>query len=181
VSIVLRIMCPSLSTTPVGPHMFFHSPLPSEPHLISSFLPLLPSVPRQPQHLLFDTAHCTWQAIFKLISRPDLLWDCWGPRSLGAYPDIKSLWEAWDEGASVKGIGCAPAPRRIRVGMPRRPEDWKGKAACMAAPQKRKCECVVVPSLCLPIKLPITSSHPCSVAGLTTVVAVHGAHQAGRG
>ncbi|KAH9048848.1 hypothetical protein EDB84DRAFT_1261778, partial [Lactarius hengduanensis] len=61
----------------------------------------------------FDSAHCTWQAIFKMISRPDLLWDCWGPRSLGAYPDTKSLWEAWDEGTSVQGVGRVPPLRLI--------------------------------------------------------------------
>ncbi|KAH8983823.1 hypothetical protein EDB86DRAFT_2772428, partial [Lactarius hatsudake] len=72
----------------------------------------------------FDTARCTWPAIFKMISRPDLLWDCWGPRSLGAYPDTKSLWEAWDEGTSVEGVGRAP-PLRIVESQWGRHEDQK--------------------------------------------------------
>jgi hypothetical protein len=43
------------------------------------------------QYPAFDTGHCSWHAIFKLILQPDMLWDTWGPRSLGAYPDVKSL------------------------------------------------------------------------------------------
>ena len=56
----------------------------------------------------FDTAHCTWQAIFKMILQPNLLWDCWSPKALGAYPDIKSLWAVWQEGALIEGVGRAP-------------------------------------------------------------------------
>ena len=56
----------------------------------------------------FDTAHCTWQAIFKMILQPSLLWDCWSPKALGAYPDIKSLWTVWQEGALFEGVGRAP-------------------------------------------------------------------------
>ena len=56
----------------------------------------------------FNTAHCTWQAIFKMILQPALLWDCWSPKALGAYPDVKSLWVVWQEGAVIEGVGRAP-------------------------------------------------------------------------
>ncbi|KAF8234981.1 hypothetical protein L208DRAFT_1376676 [Tricholoma matsutake] len=60
------------------------------------------------QYPVFNTGHCSWHAIFKLILQPDMLWDTWGPWSLGAYPDVKSLWETWDEGASIDGVGRGP-------------------------------------------------------------------------
>ena len=52
---------PFSSTTPAGRHMFFRSPLPSEPRckLTSSFHPTLRCVPHQPQHLLCSQA-LTW-------------------------------------------------------------------------------------------------------------------------
>ncbi|KAH9171726.1 hypothetical protein EDB89DRAFT_1969777 [Lactarius sanguifluus] len=75
----------------------------------------------------FDTACCTWPAMFKMISRPDLLWDCWGPRSLGAYPDTKSLWEAWDEGTSVEGVGRAPPLRLVESEWGRHEDQRTGK------------------------------------------------------
>ena len=70
--------------------------------------PSHPSTTCTPPFPTFDTAHCTWQAIFKMILQPTLLWDCWGPKALGAYPDVKSLWTVWQEGALVEGIGRAP-------------------------------------------------------------------------
>jgi hypothetical protein len=109
--------------------------LPLSPPLRTPFDLILPppaafcasSTPAPALFPSFDTAHCTWQAIFKLISRPDLLWECWGPRSLGAYPDIKSLWEAWDEGASVKGVGRAPPLRLVESEWGRHEDQRTGK------------------------------------------------------
>ena len=43
-----------------------------------------------------------------MILQPTLLWDCWSPKALGAYPDVKSLWTVWQEGALVEGVGRAP-------------------------------------------------------------------------
>ena len=47
-----------------------------------------------PSYPIFETNHCTWQAIFSMIAHPELLWDCWAPKSLGSYMSIKLLWEA---------------------------------------------------------------------------------------
>ncbi|KAF8257117.1 hypothetical protein EI94DRAFT_1709554 [Lactarius quietus] len=33
-----------------------------------------------------------------------LLWDCWGPGSLGEYPDVLTLWKSWDEGMRARRI-----------------------------------------------------------------------------
>ena len=60
------------------------------------------------QYPAFDIGHCSWHAIFKLILQPDMLWDIWGPWSLSAYPDVKSFWETWDEGASIDGVSQGP-------------------------------------------------------------------------
>ena len=47
-------------------------------------------------------------AIFERIVQPSLLWDCWGPGSLGKYPDITTLWKSWNEGAVIDGVGQSP-------------------------------------------------------------------------
>ena len=70
--------------------------------------PSHPSTTFSPPFPTFDTAHCTWQAIFKMILQPSLLWDCWSPKAIGAYPDVKSLWVVWQEGALIEGVGRAP-------------------------------------------------------------------------
>jgi hypothetical protein len=67
-----------------------------------------PSTTYSPPFPTFNTAHCTWQAIFKMILQPALLWDCWSPKALGAYLDVKSLWTVWQEGALIEGVGRAP-------------------------------------------------------------------------
>ena len=56
----------------------------------------------------FTAVTCGWQAIFERIVQPSLLWDCWGPDSLGEYPDIMTLWKSWNEGAVVEGVGQKP-------------------------------------------------------------------------
>jgi hypothetical protein len=61
----------------------------------------------------FTTRDCTWQYIFDQITDPSSLWLSYAPASLGDYPDIKSLWQAWDEGAFVVDIGHKPALRLI--------------------------------------------------------------------
>ncbi|KAN0126226.1 hypothetical protein V8E53_015271, partial [Lactarius tabidus] len=59
----------------------------------------------QAQYPKFTPAGCGWHAIFEHIAWPALLWDCWGPGSLGEYPDILALWKSWDKGLMVKGVG----------------------------------------------------------------------------
>ena len=53
----------------------------------------------------FTTRDCTWQYIFDRIINPSSLWLSYTPGSLGDYPDIKSLWQAWDEGTFVIDVG----------------------------------------------------------------------------
>ena len=61
----------------------------------------------------FTTHNCTWQYIFDRITNPSKLWLSYAPGSLGDYPDIKSLWQAWDEGTFVVDVGRTPALRLV--------------------------------------------------------------------
>lgn len=75
----------------------------------------------------FKTSQCSWQAIFSMLVRPELLWECWAPQSLGSYADVKALWETWDEGASVRGIGRGPPLRLVESESARREDQRAGK------------------------------------------------------
>jgi hypothetical protein len=77
----------------------------------------------------FTTRDCTWQYIFDRITNPSNLWLSYAPGSLGDYPDIKSLWQAWDEGTFVIDVGRTPALRLIdaRWGNLRSQETRRGK------------------------------------------------------
>ncbi|KAF8260772.1 hypothetical protein EI94DRAFT_1706057 [Lactarius quietus] len=52
-------------------------------------------VKRQAQYPTFTQASCGWHAIFGCISQPSLLWDCWGPRNLGNYPNACRIWSQY--------------------------------------------------------------------------------------
>jgi hypothetical protein len=77
----------------------------------------------------FTTRDCTWQYIFDRITNPSNLWLSYAPGSLGDYPDIKSLWQAWDEGIFVIDVGRTPALRLIdaRWGNLKSQETHRGK------------------------------------------------------
>ena len=75
------------------------------------FSPLNASV--SPAYPAFHTQNCTWNAVLSLVQQPHLLWTSYAPKNLGEYADIKSLWQAWEEGMSVEGIGCMPPLRVI--------------------------------------------------------------------
>ena len=77
----------------------------------------------------FTTRDCTWQYIFDRIINPSNLWLSYAPGSLGDYPDIKSLWQAWDEGTFVNDVGRTPALRLIdaRWGNLKSQETRRGK------------------------------------------------------
>ena len=64
---------------------------------------------------IFTTSDCTWQYILDRVVNPSTLWSSYAPGSLGEYPDVKSIWQAWDEGAYIKGVGCKPAVRLVDV------------------------------------------------------------------
>ena len=57
----------------------------------------------QSQYPTFTPSTCGWHAIFEQIIHLALLWDCWGPGSLGEYPDVFTLWKSWDEGWQLRG------------------------------------------------------------------------------
>ncbi|KAF8952114.1 hypothetical protein BDZ97DRAFT_1626821, partial [Flammula alnicola] len=61
----------------------------------------------------FTIHDCTWQYIFEKIANPSDLWPSYAPGSLGDYSDVKSLWQAWDEGTFVIDIGRKPPLRLI--------------------------------------------------------------------
>lgn len=82
-------------------------------------LPILPSLPSLPQpdssHYLiissptaytpqvlptFKKSETNWQSIFSKVTNPVQLWDCYAPRSLGDYPDVKTIWQSWSEGTA---------------------------------------------------------------------------------
>lgn len=63
----------------------------------------------QAQYPVFTPATCGWHAVFECITQPALLWDCWGPGSLGEFPDVLTLWKSWDEGAAIARVGQMPA------------------------------------------------------------------------
>ena len=57
---------------------------------------------------MFTTVDCTWQYILDRVINPSSLWVSYSPGSLGdyaAYADVKSIWQAWDEGEYIKDIG----------------------------------------------------------------------------
>ncbi|THU86651.1 hypothetical protein K435DRAFT_782772 [Dendrothele bispora CBS 962.96] len=55
----------------------------------------------------------TWQSMFKLVKRPVVLWNVYKPRNLGEYGTVKALWDVWDSGATIEGIGRCPPLRFI--------------------------------------------------------------------
>jgi len=61
---------------------------------------------------IFTTTKCTWQYVFENVTNPSELWLSYAPGNLGDYADIKSIWEAWDEGTFVTSIG-RKAPIRL--------------------------------------------------------------------
>ena len=62
---------------------------------------------------IFTTTECTWQYVLDNVVNPSFLWSSYAPGSLGEYADIKSIWQAWDEGAYIKDVGRKPALRLI--------------------------------------------------------------------
>jgi hypothetical protein len=62
---------------------------------------------------VFTTVDCTWQYILDRVVNPSPLWFSYSPGSLGDFADVKSIWQAWDEGEYIKDIGRKPALRLI--------------------------------------------------------------------
>jgi hypothetical protein len=62
---------------------------------------------------IFSTVDCTWQYVLDWVVNPSPLWSSYAPGSLGDYADIKSIWQAWDEGTYIKDVGRKPALRLI--------------------------------------------------------------------
>jgi hypothetical protein len=62
---------------------------------------------------IFTTVDCTWQYLLDRVENPSPLWSSYAPGSLGDYADIKSIWQAWDEGTYIRNVGRKPALRLI--------------------------------------------------------------------
>ncbi len=62
---------------------------------------------------VFTTIDCTWQYVLDKVVNPSPLWSSYAPCSLGDYADVKSIWQAWDEGTYIKNVGRKPAFRLI--------------------------------------------------------------------
>lgn len=73
----------------------------------------------------------TWQHIFERVVNPVALWEVYAPKNLGDYNNMGDLWQAWDEGSFVEGVGRLPALRLIeaRWGTLKNQETNKGKYA----------------------------------------------------
>lgn len=56
-----------------------------------------------------------WQHIFEKVVHPVAMWEVHAPRNLGEHHDVKDLWQAWDEGSFVEGVGRLPALRLIEA------------------------------------------------------------------
>lgn len=90
---------------------------PNEPAIRTHHDPILPpptafsdaSFPK------FTSRDCTWQYILEKVVNPMSLWETYAPQSLGFYSDIKMLWQWWDEGGFVEGVGRLPALRLIEA------------------------------------------------------------------
>ena len=93
----------------------------------------------QTQYPKFTATNCGWHAIFECIAQPALLWDCWGPGSLGEYVDVLTLWKSWDEGMMIEGVGQRPPLRLVdaRWGCHR---DMRSKKGHLAAWRPRNDE-----------------------------------------
>ncbi|THU81190.1 hypothetical protein K435DRAFT_809278 [Dendrothele bispora CBS 962.96] len=52
--------------------------------------------------------------MFKLVKWPVVLWNVYKPRNLGTgeYGMVNALWDVWDSGTTIEGIGRCP-PLRI--------------------------------------------------------------------
>jgi hypothetical protein len=96
-----------LSPGPVAPPTPFDIILPSAATFCDGVDKL------QAQYPTFTPASCGWHAIFERITQPTLLWDCWGPGSLGEFPDVLTLWKSWDEGTMIEGVGQRPPLRLV--------------------------------------------------------------------
>ena len=61
----------------------------------------------------FPRDSCNWPELMKLIQQPRLVWRCWEFKDLGQWSSLAELWEAWDEGAAIPGIGRCPPIRLV--------------------------------------------------------------------
>ncbi|KAG5650016.1 hypothetical protein H0H81_001053 [Sphagnurus paluster] len=78
-----------------------------------------------------ETGQCSWQAIFCMAIRSELLWEGWARSSLGSYADVKALWETWDE----VGTHQRTKKGKLPTWQPRKnvqPEVANGKTASVA-------------------------------------------------
>ncbi|KJA18036.1 hypothetical protein HYPSUDRAFT_117238, partial [Hypholoma sublateritium FD-334 SS-4] len=78
-----------------------------------------------------------WQHILEKVVHPVAMWEVYAPRNLGEYNDTGDLWQAWDEGSFIEGVGRLPALRLIeaRWGTLKNKETNKGKYAQWRPPK----------------------------------------------
>ena len=95
---------------PLSPLAILDQPLVHTPHDL-----VLPPASAFPSltYPIFTTVDCTWQYVLDQVVNPSPLWSSYAPSSLSDYADIKSIWQAWDEGTYIKDIGRKPALRLI--------------------------------------------------------------------
>jgi hypothetical protein len=95
---------------PLSPVATFDQPLVHTPHDL-----VLPPASAFPSltYPIFTTVDCTWQYLLDQVINPSPLWSSYAPGSLGDYADIKSIWQAWDDGTYIKNVGHKPALRLI--------------------------------------------------------------------
>jgi hypothetical protein len=118
-----------------------------------------------------------------MILQPTLLWDCWSPKALGAYPDVKSLWVVWQEGAFIEGVGRAPPLQLVEAewGHHKDKRTGKGRLPAWRPRKDEKVSTTVVLRLSESVTLKfflIFLLFADSLLGTTALVPVHVVHQA---
>lgn len=66
-----------------------------------------------PAYPVFTSETGTWEQVLRQILQPEHMWECWAPRSLGSYDSVRALWQAWEHGSIIEGVGCTPPLRLI--------------------------------------------------------------------
>jgi len=96
-----------LSPGPSPPYTAFDMILP-EPSAFCD--PMSMTINHYPE---FTSRKCNWTSMFAMIQQPALLWKPWRPDNLGNYQSIRLLWQAWDEGTLIEGVGRKPPLRLV--------------------------------------------------------------------
>lgn len=124
------------------------------------------------QFPLFTLANCNWKSVLSMIKQPAEIWPTWCPKSLGSYSSLQEIWDAWDTGTTVDGVGHKPPLRLIELEWGDRKNERTGKGRQQTWRPKHNQK--VSAPCCLPPNAACLTSH----LGTPDVVPVHVLHLA---